>query len=316
MQTQSLRRVLTVGSILAASLGVGGQTAFAASTISFLPFAVVAGPAALVPDAGAPAAPDFDQDGFTDQYGGANPNDLVFGGPNLTTQTIFSPGRVVPLSAGDFNGDGRTDLLLKGSFSSAAVDIMLPGAGAGQGTRAAFGQPIPIVLTGGARTSIVVYDANLDGVDDVFAYDPVGITGSQLYFGSASGAPLGGPAVALSLGASNVVRAADLNKDGYLDLIVASFGPGALTAVVYEGGNGGYTQGTVTYPGSTAIELGDVNSDGLLDFRQSDGKWAVQIQPLPVVVPEAQWPTLLVGSAAALTISARLMMRKRRAVGA
>jgi hypothetical protein len=72
----------------------------------------------------------------------------------------------------------------------------------------------------------------------------------------------------------------------------------------------------VIYPGSTAIELGDVNSDGLLDFSQSDGKWAVQIQPLPVVVPEAQWPTLLVGSGASLTISAHLLMRKRRAVGA
>jgi hypothetical protein len=81
----------------------------------------------------------------------------------------------------------------------------------------------------------------LDGSDDVFAYDPVGVTGSKLYFGSASSAPLGGPAVALSLGAANVMRAADLNKDGYLDLIVASFGPGALSAVVYEGGSGGYT---------------------------------------------------------------------------
>jgi hypothetical protein len=163
----------------------------------------------------------------------------------------------IAVATGDFNGDGKPDLVVVG-YGSAMISILL---GKGDGT---FQGHVDYAV-GAAPTSVVVGDFNGDGKLDISIANLYDGTISVL-LGNGNGTfqnqvtyPAGT--------APGGIATADLNGDGKLDLAVANGGVSVLL------GNGdGTFQPHLDVPTSSgeAIVVGDFNGDGIPDVATAD----------------------------------------------
>jgi hypothetical protein len=314
-------RLLSVScAVILASAAVLGASSvsWATGPIQFAPLTPIAGSPALVDLGKSKAVADFDGDGFADALVSPLAGPVInFGGPNPGTQDLTAlalPGNLADI--GDFNGDGRADIVLASSSRNQLVGV-LPGLGAGTGAdRAAFGPVVPI---GGStqRTLWKVYDVNADGADDFVLYDQVfPEVYSQVRFGAKTG-PLFTNLLDLVPALVFLdIKTADLNGDGFVDLVVGASDSGQGVGQVYEGGQSGFTPGAVFRPlgfsGFGAI-LGDVNGDGLLDIGlDGSEQWALQLNGPSVVVAEAPIALLLPLTALAV-FAGSVAVRRRQA---
>ena len=177
---------------------------------------------------------------------------------------------------GDFNGDGRTDLVIR----SGGVIAMLLNDGHGHlafaGSRTVFGGPYNNELEGGGNQSMAVGDFDNDGNLDL-ALEARSQTNQRVYVlkGDGSGGFSGSYYVGLY---GLAVASGDVNGDGVTDFIVlTSSGPN-----VYFGGSSfpgtpvaAYTLsslgfGASYYNGANWIETADINGDGKLDILVSN----------------------------------------------
>ena len=198
---------------------------------------------------------------------------LINGGSVISN---YSPIAVQVVALGDFNGDGKQDLLaLDDNGNTAGVGIML---GNGDGTFGAVSSitTFPCTLEGG----IVTGDFNGDGHLDfaVVSGTPGGDCNFNpgtlwIYLGNGAGgftlkasyAELGGPANNEKAGG---LIAADLRGNGHLDLIAID--PNNGLDVFLGNGDGTFVAPTkavaITSPGASNSEAAwDVNHDGKLD---------------------------------------------------
>ena len=170
------------------------------------------------------------------------------------------------VTAGDFNADGRLDLVV---VTASSTFILL---GNGDGT---FGTPTDI---GGGRglIGIVAADLNHDGKLDMAVTNYTGNT-VDVFLGNGDGTfkpsgdyPTGyGP---------ETVAIGDFDKDGNLDLVVANAGSaatatGGTTVSVLLGNGDGTFKTTVSYfAGSEPVSaaVGDMDGDGKLDLIVAD----------------------------------------------
>ncbi|GAB3314619.1 FG-GAP-like repeat-containing protein [Larkinella ripae] len=161
------------------------------------------------------------------------------------------------IAVGDFNGDGRDDLVVA-NISSNNVSVLL-GNGSG-----GFGEATNIPV-GIAPSSVAVGDFNGDGRADLaiaIAYENVAVL-----LGNGSGG-FGAPAT-FSIGTTaNSVTVGDFNGDGRADLVVANFPNSGTISVLLGNGNGDFGAATrfrvSAVPESVAV--GDLNGDGRLDL--------------------------------------------------
>ena len=161
------------------------------------------------------------------------------------------------ISVGDFNGDGKPDIVVT-DLNSQNVSVFL---GNGDGT---FRPPV-ISNTNLNVASVTVGDFNGDGKLDIAVSDDVSIV--AVLWGNGDGsfqAPLVIPEVfpaALSLAVG------DFNADGVLDLAVANQTSDSVSVLL---GNGdGTFQAASTYLTGTvpvSVAVGDFNGDGVLDL--------------------------------------------------
>lgn len=167
-----------------------------------------------------------------------------------------SPYNLLP---GDFNGDGKQDLIA----SSTSGFLLFFGNGDGtlqQMQLQSF--PTPQQLA----PYFVVGDFNHDGITDVawVPYLPPSPS-VQILFGSTSGTLVPGPTLQLtpSNPPANVdyLTAADLTGNGNLDLVVGD----DLTYIFLNDGKGNFTQ-TASYSVSGPALVADVNQDGKPDL--------------------------------------------------
>ena len=160
---------------------------------------------------------------------------------------------------GDFNGDGKMDLV--------ALDEALPliwvFLGNGDGTfQAGVSYPIPISDPFG----VAVGDVNGDGKLDIIV-SSVG-SGMDELLGNGDGTFQ----AATAFGSMNVSEQyaflADVNGDGFLDILVADNGSSNIN--YYQGNGDGTFQNSVTIGTldslSGIIAVGDFNGDGILDI--------------------------------------------------
>jgi hypothetical protein len=200
--------------------------------------------------------------------------------------TYTMPTYVDAVVVGDFNGDGKLDLVADcgatvyllpgngdGTFGSLQTVATIPGAAEGLAmTTADFNGDgkLDVALTfivsntaGGPSTPVDILLGNGDGTfttsGNGFGINPSGSTGP---FPSAG------------------LVAADINHDGKLDLVTVGVeGAGTTVGVLYGNGDGTFTsyQEFFTATGSvgtpTAIAVADFNGDGLADFAVVGSSW-------------------------------------------
>ncbi len=173
------------------------------------------------------------------------------------------------LVAGDFNGDGKGDIVA--GDQQAGKLYLLPGDGSG-----AFQQPVSIASLDRASSFYSIYagvagDFNGDGKTDL-AVSQASNGKIAIFLNSASGL-LSSGSISTNSPAANGIAAADFNGDGKLDLAVAGApadaslnGPSSLN-IFFGGGNGSF-QLQKTYPSgnqAATVAVGDLNGDGKPD---------------------------------------------------
>ena len=164
------------------------------------------------------------------------------------------PGSVV---TGDFNGDGKLDLVVSNS-DGGSISVLL---GNGDGTfqvAASYG-------AGSSPISIAVGDFNGDGKVDL-AVANYGTNYASVLLGNGDGTFKG----AVSYGAGSYpvsVAVGDFNGDGKPDLVVANQDSNDVSVLL---GNGdGTFQASVNYRAGSLLDsvvVGDFNGDGRLDL--------------------------------------------------
>lgn len=180
---------------------------------------------------------------------------------------LFTPGFDI-LRTGDFNGDGKADLILYNSHNALAYF----GSGNGDGTfsfQALYWSPhYDFVETG---------DLNGDGKTDVVLYNS---STGNLVTGISNGD--GTFTYSFHLVTSNLtyVRLADFTGDGKADLFLYGAGSGSAFLGVGDG-NGGFTFNAVSLsPGYNLADVGDLNGDGKADlilYNSTNGNAATGI---------------------------------------
>jgi len=167
-----------------------------------------------------------------------------------------SPAAVV---AADLNGDGQLDLLTANYYSS-TVGVLL-----GTGTGRFGGAALFSTGTGSYPSSLAVADVNGDGHLDVLTANSLLHTVGVL-LGTGTGALTS--RTAYSTGDTSNPRClavADVNGDGYLDVLTANTGSNTV-GVLLSTGTGSFgavaTYATGPLSGPLSLAVADVNGDG------------------------------------------------------
>jgi hypothetical protein len=244
-------------------------------TINALPENGFAG-AVAYHTAGAPvalAAGDFNGDGIVDLVASSDTGlvapytvSVMLGKGDGTFQpAAFYPtggGYSISVATGDFNGDGKTDLVVANSGSN-NVSVL---AGNGDGSF----QAAAIYAVGNSPSYVAVGDFNGDGRTDLIVSNAGDNTVSVL-LGNGDGTFQG--AVPYATGAGpQWLAVGDFNGDGNADVVTANSNGGTVSVLL---GNGDGTfqsamnYGAGSFPGSVAI--GDFNRDGKSDLAVANG---------------------------------------------
>lgn len=181
----------------------------------------------------------------------------------LTASYSSFTGRPSSLAAGDFNHDGKTDLVVAADHQ---VDVFL---GNGDGTF----QTSRNYFAGGSADFVAIGDFNGDGILDLAVTNYFYHTVSIL---TGKGDGSFGPAVIFPTGFGPVFAvAADFNGDGKLDLALADYGFGSLTqgsiSILLGNGDGTFRP-PVNYGSGryAAMAVADFNGDGKPDLAVTE----------------------------------------------
>ncbi len=257
------------------------HTSTARASTAFVPSATVATDSKR----GAIVTGDFNGDGkddlagAVDSKGGGVALSLGNGDGTFGSTTFYATGSYPAfLATGDFNGDGKTDLIV-GDANSGAVSIFL-----GKGN----GALISATPIGGLThpRAVAVGDLNRDGKQDiVVAFGSADTSFVAILLGQGDGTFAKGQLYAVPSGSdatSCCVTIGDVNRDGKLDLVVASgvdhgLRNGATTSILLGNGDGtfGASQGIDAGPNVSVLLLDDLDGNGGPDLIVGNGNGKV-----------------------------------------
>ncbi|HVI07387.1 MAG TPA: FG-GAP-like repeat-containing protein [Candidatus Binatia bacterium] len=196
--------------------------------------------------------------------------DGTFGSPITTYITNMYPGA---FATGDFNQDGKLDIVVSGAFfSTAEIDILL---GNGDGT---FTNDGSYVLSGGGAVATGYFTPDKTRID--LAIGNGGGVGVLLGNGDGTFQP---PVYYETGGYSTWVIAQDVDGDGVVDLATSDAGGGPPGgASVFKGNGDGTFQAGSLYPlghfrGAQYIGAADFNDDGKTDLVLVGGEQVITL---------------------------------------
>jgi len=175
---------------------------------------------------------------------------------------------LMSLAAGDFNQDGKLDLLV-GNFctdsfcNSGWVSVLL---GNGDGT---FRKTADFKAGGNGGGRVAAGHFNQDGKLDLAVATSQGVS---ILLGNGDGTFRPPSTYSIGNGTADSIAVGDFNGDGKPDLVVANLSPGGVSVML---GRGDGTFGpAVLYDsgpeGPTSVAVGDFNGDGKLDIAVVD----------------------------------------------
>ncbi len=170
--------------------------------------------------------------------------------------------RASPSEPADFNGDGHADITVA-NINDNTISVVL---GNGDGTFAAQ----QTISVGSMPRGITVLDVDGDGDADIVNTNQ-GSGTLSLHLNNGAGV-FGTPTTLnADMGGEWSLASGDMNRDGRLDLIVAS-GNMPRIQVLAANGDGTFTPQPLQSTGgrSWQIAVGDVNGDGLLDVSSAN----------------------------------------------
>lgn len=247
--------------------GTGGFTFGDSELIGYYPYDMVAA--------------DFDNDNDTDiavTRSGNNPagfNLLLNNGAGVITQksindVVLDPGPgswVEHIGAGDFDGDGKLDVVVTDSVNDKAWIFF----GAGDGTFTREGTPIiPTTDTGHGPGHIAVADFDTDGYDDIVftniineSYYPGMLTPKiKLVLSNGAARTFTSPATLGEINGSSDALSHDMNGDGLADAVIAA---SSAVVVLLSDGAGNFTRQEYG-SGGLGLAVLDVDHDGGADL--------------------------------------------------
>ncbi|MEX0996133.1 MAG: FG-GAP-like repeat-containing protein [Flavobacteriaceae bacterium] len=183
---------------------------------------------------------------------------------NPTPQLIDDDARVGTFAVGDFNNDGKQDIVL------ATSQLLVWYENDGQGN---FGAPVVIDTDPGQSFNINATDLEQDGKIDIlissFGHD-------KLYFYRNLGGGNFAPRVVLTenLDRTRSAEAADLNGNGFLDLVIGITNSVGLYWMEHLDGQGNFALPTpisTTLAQARTQKVGDINGNGHLDVLSNSG---------------------------------------------
>ncbi len=168
-------------------------------------------------------------------------------GTFTTTHVSYGTSGLI-LAVGDFNGDGKADIVL----ANTSLQVLL---GNGDGTF----QPAIATPPEGQMSAIVVKDVNGDGKLDLIASDSLGVL---VFLGNGDGT-FPNPSVVPATGS---IAVTDVNGDGKPDLISSQ----TFTQVFLGNGDGTFTLKSSVFGSlplnSPSLLVADFNGDGKADL--------------------------------------------------
>jgi len=179
------------------------------------------------------------------------------------------------VAIGDLNGDGKPDLVA----ADFAVDVFL------QDPASAGHFLAPSGLNAGGANWVAIGDVNHDGMPDVVVTDAAGVK-VFMHAADPNSATFLAPVTVftqtpnVAFSGANYVAIADVNGDGYADLVITDPGPYGPTpptvnVLLQDAAAPGTFLAAASYPVSQgrvaqAITVADVNGDGLPDVLYGD----------------------------------------------
>ncbi len=220
--------------------------------------------------AGTLAIGDFNGDSLNDVVVGGNDSAGIFyqnSGGTLNPITFFNPGETRYVNSGDFNSDGRDDIVAM-NWGSGSVRVSL------QNSSGEMNPATPYTAGHAGYDELEVGDLNNDGRDDIIA-----MSGQAYAVDNVAVLRQGDSGTMLTqnqydLGAdinSSGIGVGDVTGDGRSDLVL---GYSANVAVFAQEGSGFLDTTPVSYPSAGsehALEVADVNRDGLGDVIAAHG---------------------------------------------
>lgn len=190
-----------------------------------------------------------------------NVGTLTYGNTNTSLINV-SNGSVT----GDFNGDGKIDVVLAGDSLGTGALQLYRGLGTGS-----FGAGVNVANGAVSTGSVYAADLNNDGSLDLLSLSE-GAT-STVLVNLNNGDGTFKSTITVSTGVNSLTKlvAGDVNADGRADIVVASSANGAK--VMLGNGDGTFSSGQAIVSGIQVsdVAIGDINGDSVKDIIAGNG---------------------------------------------